>query len=135
MIAADSRDSGRCFSMPVIHLLPLLWICVATPLSSQSLPIRGGALTEEAALVSTIGDLARRALEAYQDNDRQSYLNNAFRMQLAAEEYADAARSLNELVTLAPDMAGRVAPFRLFAAVQQASGTFERVFENSFPQR
>lgn len=77
------------------------FLCVAgvSPASAQQLPFSGVVGADTAGAIST---LASKALAVYRDDNHFRYLDNLFRLQLAAGRYAEAATTLRSLGRLEP---------------------------------
>jgi putative CocE/NonD family hydrolase len=80
--------------------LALLCLLVAAPAFAQELAFPASAIGDQAALDRALPDLAGRTIAIYAESDRDKYLDNLFRMQIAAGRYAQARVSLAELRTL-----------------------------------
>lgn len=99
------------------------------------------AVEDRAALDAAMPILARQVLSDYRDEDRARYLNNRFRLQLVAGQYAEAERSLVEIRTTAPStgpvpVRPNLIQYELYArakALQTRDGTsFEKAFQRAF---
>ncbi|HYY43409.1 MAG TPA: hypothetical protein VE775_11800, partial [Pyrinomonadaceae bacterium] len=85
--------------------------------------------------------MAQAALGAYRDEDRATYLDNLFRLQLVAGHYADAVKSINELRALransaSPQAGANNVQYEVFAlakAKQSKDGApFAEAFQRAF---
>src|SRR5213593_1472711 len=78
---------------------------------AQTLDFPAAAAEDPAALYQALPGLARAAIDAYRgdnrEDDRRKYLDNLFRLQIAAGRYADALQSLASLREMA---AGDLSP-------------------------
>src|SRR5215218_6160227 len=70
---------------------------MAVPCAAQSFNLPGAAAEDPAALARSMPELARRVIAVYWEDDRRRYLDNLFRLQIVAGQYADAGKSLASL--------------------------------------
>jgi putative CocE/NonD family hydrolase len=87
----------------VVRLIVLSIACLVAATESavaQQLDFPSAAVEDPAALSSAIPELAGRVIAAYRDDDRQKYLDNLFRLQIVAGQYANANKSLTALRAL-----------------------------------
>ncbi len=94
--------------------LVLLCLLAAAPAFAQQLAFPGVAAGNPAALDKAMPDLAQRAITSYSEPDRDKYLDNLFRMQLAAGRPAEARATLAALRILR----AKTAPARLIANIR-----------------
>lgn len=78
-------------------LLPLI-ASVYAP--AQQLDFKQAATSDPAELAKAMPALARAVIAAYRDEDRGEYLNNLFRLQIVAGDYAGAKASIEHLRAL-----------------------------------
>ena len=78
-------------SLPILLAL----LVVAMRASAQDLTLPANAAMEDGSLAQAMPALARAALEQYQNPDRDTYLQNRYRLQLAAGDLAGALTSFN----------------------------------------
>ncbi len=80
---------------------PVWLICLSLltlpPAAAQTFDFPAAAAGDPAALSQALPGLAREVIAAYHEDDRRAYLDNLFRLQMAAGQYADALRSLASL--------------------------------------
>ena len=88
--------------------LCFLSLClVALPCAAQQFDFPSGATEDPAALSKSMPGLAREVIAVYREDDRRQYLDNLFRLQMVAGQYAEANESL---ASLRPLLAGSVSP-------------------------
>jgi uncharacterized protein len=132
-------------SMPKAVWLICLSLLTLSPAAGQTFDFPAAAAESPAALSQALPGLAEKVIAAYpedrQENDRRGYLDNLFRLQIAAGRYADALRSLASLRELG---AGDLSPqagatrvlYEVFAtarARQEADGAaFDAELQRSF---
>jgi putative CocE/NonD family hydrolase len=120
-----------------------LWCLIMAPLcaAAQQLDFPAAAVEDPAALSERLPGLAREVIAVYKDDDRRGYLDNLFRSQAVAGQYAEAGESLAALRALGADkgspQAGAVRVleeiFLTAKARQSAEGSpFDEAFRRSF---
>ena len=79
--------------------LSLLFLCViaAGHGSAQQVDFNKAAVTDPAELARTMPALAKEIIAKYKDDNREAYLNNLFRLQIIAEQYAEATATIKSL--------------------------------------
>jgi putative CocE/NonD family hydrolase len=112
--------------------------CMAARLPAQSFDFPAAAVEDPAALAKSMPTLAREVIAVYRNDDRRKSLDDLFRLQIVAGQYADATRTLAALRALPPDSvspqgsATRVL-YEIFARVRQSEGPpFEAAFQRAF---
>jgi hypothetical protein len=106
--------------------------------AAQPLAFPGTAAGDAAALSQSIPELARQVIAVYKDEDRRTYLDNLFRLQAVAGQYAAAGESLASLRALGADggspqaEATRVLYEVFVTAKAQESAPFDEAFRRSF---
>lgn len=121
----------------------LFFLAAAPAVWAQQFELPSGALTDDAALARAMPVLAGQVAAAYQDSDRDTYLDNLFRLQLVAGRYAEAGKTLEALrelrrsaATAPPDFS--TIKYEIYAgakAGQAADGqAFDQAFKQSFRQ-
>src|SRR3954454_14673890 len=82
-------------------LKPVWLICLSlmtlSRATAQTFDFPAAAAEDPTALAQALPGLAREAIGSYREDDRHTYLDNLFRLQIAAGQYAEAARSLASL--------------------------------------
>lgn len=73
---------------------------MAVPCTAQSFDFPGAAAEDPAALARSMPELARKVIAVYWEDDRRRYLDNLFRLQIVAGQYADASKTLASLRAL-----------------------------------
>lgn len=132
--------SPRPQNRPVARFLAFLALCflAALPLAAQPFDFPAPTATDPAALSRFLPGLAREVLAAYRDGDRRTYLDNLFRLQLAAGFYAEADRSLAALGALGPSGAPQAGAtqvlYGIFARAKARQAEAGAAFEESFPR-
>lgn len=85
--------------------------------------------------------LAREAMAAYREDDRQRYLGNLFRLQLVAGQYARAAESINAIRALRDDAPGQpplYLQYEVYALAKeraQRGAPFAQAWREAFARR
>lgn len=121
------------------------WVCATAHAAEPALPSYAmpAAVADDASrLDAAVPALARQLLADYRDPDRARDLNQRFRLQLAAGDYAAAERSLDELSATATQgpvpVRPNLAQYRLYArakALQAGQGLgFDRVLPRAFAE-
>jgi putative CocE/NonD family hydrolase len=109
--------------------------------SAQQFDFNEDAATDPAALAKAMPALAKQVIANYSDDDRQTYLDNLFRLQMIAGDYAGAKatiKSLRDLLQPSDPLYARVAytQYEIFsnAKLKQAAGntSFADAFRESF---
>ncbi len=127
--------------MPKPVWLICLSLLVLPPAAAQTFDFPVAAAGDPAALSQALPGLAREVIAAYREDDRRIYLDNLFRLQMAAGQYADALRSLASLRELgARDLSPQAGATRVLyevfatAKVRQAEdgSPFDMAFQRSF---
>ena len=134
-------------------LKPIWWVCwclvaipcaaaqLPTPLPARSFDFPGAAVEDPAALSNAMPGLAREVIAVYREDDRRTYLDNSFRLQIVAGQYADAGKTLASLRALPPSAVSSQGSatnilYEIFArakAWQSADGSpFDAAFRRSF---
>jgi putative CocE/NonD family hydrolase len=101
------------------------------------------AAADDAALARSVPDLARRVLEVYREEDPGRYLDNLFRLELAAGRTSDALETLRELrdvrLPTDPVLANGILPhFEIWARARRlepagaASASFAEAYRKAF---
>lgn len=82
-------------------LKPVWLICLSlltlSRASAQALDFPAKAAEDPTVLSQALPGLAQKVIAAYREDDRRAYLDNRFRLQIAAGRYADALQSLASL--------------------------------------
>ncbi len=81
----------------LVCILTLLALFDAPTMAAQRLEVPAVARASDSALLATIPGLACRALTAYAEADRGTRLDNVFRLHIACEQFAEAAKALSRL--------------------------------------
>lgn len=106
-------------------------------LLAQTFDFPGAAVEDAAVLSQSMPGLASEVLAVYQEEDRRKYLDNLFRLQIVAGQYADAGRTLEALRALKEKdeplqaVAARIL-FEIFTAAKARQGSFDEAFRDSF---
>ncbi len=89
------RPEGELSEMR--RMLMIAVVCVASlAAGAQEYPFPGAAATDDAALAQAMPQVAARVLASYNDPDRETYLDNLFRLQMVAGKYAEAGETIVE---------------------------------------
>jgi putative CocE/NonD family hydrolase len=105
------------------------------------LDLPASAAKDEAVLDQAMPAVAKGLMAGYKENDREVHLDNLFRLQMVAGQYAEAIRSIQSLRVLQKSLAltkvdAQTLPYEIFcnAKLKQASGglSFTQAFQQSF---
>jgi putative CocE/NonD family hydrolase len=113
----------------------LLCVAGASSASAQQLPFSSAAVGSDTAGVMSA--LAGRAIAIYKDDNRARYLDNLFRLQMAAGRYTDATTTLRSLRKLEPtgDSRQAGATLLLYSIYARANASHSGVsFDSAFRQ-
>ncbi len=114
----------------------VLCLMVAGYVSAQQFDFPAAAVTDQAVLSKTMPALATQVIAAYKNDDRGNYLDNLFRLQMVAGEYAPAVQSISELRALRwpdPARAGWVnVQYEIFASARLRGLSDKLPFEDAF---
>ena len=111
------------------------------PGATQQLDFNKVAATDNVELAKTMPGLAKEMMAIYRDEDRERYLNNLFRLQIIAEQYAEAnatLRSLRDILKANDPVYANVTytQYEIFSnakLIQSAKKiSFEEAFKQSF---
>lgn len=96
-----------------------LLLCCSTMIFGQQLPLTKKIQTIES-LNGEAVSIARQLLQVYSDADRQNYLDNRFRIEIAAGQYNEAVKTIDSFQLLlglagSPDLAALGIQFRSYA--------------------
>jgi hypothetical protein len=117
------------------------WVIIITPLSAQQLDFNKIVVTDEAELSKAMPGLAKQVIANYKDEDREKYLNNLFRLQIIAGDYAaakDTIKLLRDILRASDPVYANVVytQHEIFsdAKLRQAARniSFEEAFKQSF---
>lgn len=126
----------------LVRLIVLSIACLSSAPESalaQQLEFPSAAVEDPAALSRAIPGLAREVIAVYREEDRQKYLDNLFRLQIVAGQYADANKTLTALRAL---RAGNASPqahaanvqYEVFARAKQSAdgSSFDEALRRAF---
>jgi len=125
---------------PMIRsLLTVVLLSCVMPLASAQ-QLRLASATNDATLARTMPVLARQAIAAYREDDRDRFLGNLFRLQLVAGQYPEAVATIRSLRQLRAGNGAHAAAlyvqYETYAeakARQRATGgSFAKAFETTF---
>ncbi len=118
------------------------FLCLAAvPCAAQSFDFPGAAVEDPAALSQFMPGLAREVIAVYREDDRRKSLDNLFRLQIVAGQYAEVVRTLDALHELSragnsPQAAANNVQYEIYAkaeAEHAAAGTpLDEAFGRSF---
>jgi|SRR5436305_1228847 len=122
-------------------LLSLVLLClgVAAPAPVQELDLPPAAVRDEATLAQAMPGLARQVMANYKEEDREKYLDNLFRLQMLAGQYAEAnatLRSLRDILKAKDPTYGDVAnaQFEMYANAKLKQAAANLPFADAFRQ-
>jgi uncharacterized protein len=124
--------------MKKIFALLLICFLAYSYVSAQQINFPKAA-ADRAELAKAMPGLAKQAISLYAESNREIYLNNLFRLQIVAEEYADANKTIETLRGLAKEKNPRFADLlylqhELFAKSKLTPASSDRSFESKFKQ-
>lgn len=141
-------DKGTSLIKDLKHLqlikrlcLVFLGVMLTTLASAQQLDFNKLAASDDVELSKAIPNLAKQVIANYKEEDRQKYLNNLFRLQMIAGDYAaakDTIKSLRDVLRASDPVYANVVytQHEIFsdAKLRQAAGntSFEEAFKQSF---
>jgi uncharacterized protein len=124
--------------MQKLLCLMLLSAALGASTSAQVLDLPQGDLKDKAAIAKAMPELAKRAITVYQEPDRDRYLNNLFRLQIAAGRYSEAVTTLHDVIELRratdPSSALPLLPFEMLAKARAKEPTGGLAFNEAFKQ-
>ncbi len=121
--------------------LMFLGVMVITQASAQQLDFSKFAADDEVELSKDMAGLAKQVIASYKEEDREKYLNNLFRLQMIAGNYAEANATIKSLreIPKANDPVYRNATnlqYEIFSKAKliqvSANISFEDAFKKSF---
>jgi putative CocE/NonD family hydrolase len=134
----------RSFKVKTFKSIGLVgWFLVALPCAAaQTFDFPGAAVDDPATLSKSMPGLAREVIAVYREDDRRTYLDNLFRLQIVAGQYADATRTLIELRALrtksstSPQSGATDVQYEIFARAKASQGqdgsSFDVGFQRAF---
>jgi putative CocE/NonD family hydrolase len=130
------KKLGKSSMQRSIHFV-LLALILASGAAAQELGFPEAAVRDPATLSKTMPTLAKQLLAAYNDPNRERYLNNLFALQVVAGEYPEAVESLIALrelrrtVNLASS-AWRDIQYEVYARAKASETTRKLPFEEAY---
>jgi putative CocE/NonD family hydrolase len=121
--------------------MAIVCLSAAGSAAAQQFDFPSAAVEDPAALAKAMPVLAKAVLTGYRDDDRRTYLDNLFRVQFVAGQYADASKTLAALSALRADSVSpqthatdlQYAIFASAKAEQSQDGpAFDEAFRRSF---
>ncbi|HKQ77976.1 MAG TPA: CocE/NonD family hydrolase [Blastocatellia bacterium] len=124
--------------MQKLLLLTVLYFAFGAHSSIQELDLPQAAIKDEAALAEAMPGFARRVIAIYEEPDRSRRLNALFRLQMVADQHADAVASLRSLIELrratSLSSALPLLPFEVVAKARAKQATSGLSFDEAFKQ-
>lgn len=123
---------GRLVALSVGYLV------ATSGVQAQQFGFPAELVEDSAKLSAFMPGLAREVIAAYREDDRGKYLDNLFRLQIVAEQYADANRTIATLRALgdtagSPRAAATNIQYQVLAVKQSANGLpFDEALRQSF---
>jgi putative CocE/NonD family hydrolase len=114
---------------------------MAAPGAAQSFNVPGAAVETPAALARSMPELAGKVIAVYWEDDRFRYLDNLFRLQIVAGQFADAGKTLASLRALpVSGVSSQIGAAQVLYAVfaeaktrqSQDGSPFDAAFQRSF---
>ena len=120
-------------------LIFLLLVASVLGAAAQEFEFPATAAQDDAALSQAMPRLARQVIAAYREQDRETYLDNLFRLQLIAGDYDKAAETI---VTLRQLRAQKIPgggewvnlQYEMFARAKAIEAAGKARFEDAYPQ-
>jgi len=121
-------------TLRVVVLLSLVTVRVST---AQQIDVPQAAMASDSALSAEMPQLALRLIPLYREADREKYLDNLFRLQMAGGRYAEAGETMRALRDhrIAANRARQAAstlPYEIFARAKAAQLGQAIPFDDSF---
>ena len=114
----------------------VLLLLAGASVSAQSLRFSPPEINDDAALAPAMRELAKQAIEVYQEPDQAQRLNFLFRLQMTAGQYQEAATSLQSLIELRrrndPANVLRLLPFAIEAKARTSNQPLAEAFKQEF---
>jgi uncharacterized protein len=107
-------------------VLSIACLSAAPTVLAQQFDFPEASVNDPAVFSRAMPELARALLAVYRDDDRQKYLDNLFRLQIVAGQYADAIRTLTDLRALqankaSPQTGATNVQYEVFARAKQSA--------------
>src|SRR5215212_4583714 len=124
-----------------ILCLVFLGVTLTFQTSAQQLDFNKLAVSDDVELSKAMPNLAKQIIASYKEQDRQKYLNNLFRLQMIAGDYAaakDTIKLLRDILRASDPVYANVVytQHEIFsdAKLRQAAGntSFDEAFKQSF---
>ncbi|HEY3776847.1 MAG TPA: CocE/NonD family hydrolase [Rhizomicrobium sp.] len=122
--------------------LSVIGLCfIASAAAAQQFPFAPPAPGNHVALAQAMPQLARAVLRVYREQDRETYLDNLFRLQMVAGQYSDAGNTIAVLRAPPasndpPQAAARDAQYEIFARAEARTSrgaiSLARAFQAEF---
>lgn len=125
--------------MPRTTLLACLCLASTIGYAAEPAQVPVGSIENPTALAQTIPALAKNVIAVYREPDRRLFLDNLFRLQLAAGEYDAAGKTIDSLRELDAGNSSLVArarhlQYRILAQARAREAATDVSFENAFEQ-
>src|ERR1700681_2446116 len=115
------------------------WSLVALPCAAaQTFDFPSAEAEDPAALSKALPGLAREVIAVYREDDRPTYLDNLFRLQIVAGRYADATETLTALRALrtkssaSPQAGATDVQYEIYARAKASQGEDGSPFDAGF---
>jgi putative CocE/NonD family hydrolase len=112
----------------VIQLFVIVIACLTVmPCAAQQLDFPSATVEDSATLSRFMPELSRKVLAIYREDDQRKYLDNLFRLQIVAGQYADASKTIASLRalranSLSPQAGATNVQYDVFARAMQNAG-------------
>ena len=97
LVASPSVSRARTVSLKAWVVLVLFLVTSAAGGAAQQFDFPEGAGQNDSALSQAMPDLANRVMKSYQEQDRETYLDNLFRLQAIAGQFRESVESIAAL--------------------------------------
>ena len=123
--------------MPRSISIPLLFLGLCVAPGARAEPPTLSFQAEIENLPEAVPELAREVLEEYREEDRETYLDNRFRLEILARRYAEATKTLEALRELReakdPDRDSlALLPYGIYSKAKTAASVADVPFEEAF---
>jgi uncharacterized protein len=128
-------NTVQYFQMKKIFVVSIL--CMSLVAKSQKIYFPKSAYSDSISIKQNMPILAKNVLKSYKEAEQDSYLDNVFRFQIVAEQYAESIKNLHDLreilkKTDSERVSAIGAQFELFSKIKIAQNQSKETFENLF---
>ena len=122
-----------------VSAIAVMYLARASFAAAAEFDFPTNATEDPAALAAAMPILAKQVLAAYKDEDRETYLNNRFRLQMVTEQYSEAVKTLKSLReqrrTTNPVRAAWVdLQYEIYATARALQSSNKLSFQEAYPR-